>query len=366
MGSTPPIVVYALGGNALSSPLDPDGDGSDAVLAHVISDVLDLLESNHRVVLTHGNGPQVGHLLRLESEAVRAGLNSDLGLDIWVAATQGTIGAQLALHLDAALGSRGRPERTAVMLTRMEVNPDDPGFETPSKPVGPVLTPEEVFEYDWDVASTIHGPRRVVASPAPVRIVDFEVLQQLVKLNGVVVCGGGGGIPVIHREGYLVGVPAVIDKDRASAHIAISLEAEAIIISTGTDAVYDGFGTDLAQPIRELTIEHAREMVASGRSREAPWGRRSRLSLMPPKPVCMPSSAHQDRRWAHCGVKRGRGSSDSRSHSCSIERLDPIRVLILEHGLDLVEQVGWKSILMGRELSLDLQPVLRTEDQSRP
>ena len=96
MGSTPPIVVYALGGNALSSPLDPDGDGSDAVLAHVISDVLDLLESNHRVVLTHGNGPQVGHLLRLESEAVRAGLNSDLGLDIWVAATQGTIGAQLA------------------------------------------------------------------------------------------------------------------------------------------------------------------------------------------------------------------------------------------------------------------------------
>ena len=150
------------------------------------------------------------------------------------------------------------------MLTRMEVNPDDPGFETPSKPVGPVLTPEEVFEYDWDVASTIHGPRRAVASPAPVRIVDFEVLQQLVKLNGVVVCGGGGGIPVIHREGYLVGVPAVIDKDRASAHIAISLKAEAIIISTGTDAVYDGFGTDLAQPIRELTIEHAREMVASG------------------------------------------------------------------------------------------------------
>ena len=134
----------------------------------------------------------------------------------------------------------------------------------PSKPVGPVLTPEEVFEYDWDVASTIHGPRRVVASPAPVRIVDFEVLQQLVKLNGVVVCGGGGGIPVIHREGYLVGVPAVIDKDRASTHIAISLEAEAIIISTGTDAVYDGFGTDQAQPIRELTIEHAREMVASG------------------------------------------------------------------------------------------------------
>lgn len=264
MGSTPPIVVYALGGNALSSPLDPDGDASDAVLAHVISDVLDLLESNHRVVLTHGNGPQVGHLLRLESEAVRAGLNSDLGLDIWVAATQGTIGAQLALHLDAALGSRGRPERTAVMLTRMEVDPDDPGFDTPSKPVGPVLTPEEVFEYDWDVASTIHGPRRVVASPAPVRIVDFEVLQQLVKLNGVVVCGGGGGIPVIHREGYLVGVPAVIDKDRASAHIAISLEAEAIIISTGTDAVYHGFGTDQAQPIRELTIEHAREMVASG------------------------------------------------------------------------------------------------------
>ena len=79
MGSTPPIVVYALGGNALSSPLDPDGDGSDAVLAHVISDVLDLLESNHRVVLTHGNGPQVGHLLRLESEAVRAGLNMTSG-----------------------------------------------------------------------------------------------------------------------------------------------------------------------------------------------------------------------------------------------------------------------------------------------
>ena len=143
------------------SPLDPDGDGSDAVLAHVISDVLDLLESNHRVVLTHGNGPQVGHLLRLNRGGA-AGLNSDLGLDIWVAATQGTIGAN-------SRPSRCGPRFAGDRAHRRdadpdEVDPDDPGSTLQTG--RSCVDTEEVFEYDRDVASAIRS-RRAVASPAP-------------------------------------------------------------------------------------------------------------------------------------------------------------------------------------------------------
>ena len=248
-------VVYAIGGNALSSPTGGSEDESALVLAKVISDVIDLLEAGWRVILTHGNGPQVGHLMSLDPSQA---------MDDWVAATQGMIGHSLSINLDSILKRRSRPESTAVVLTRVEVDEMDPGFSTPTKPVGPVLSDKQVMSEDWDIAETKNGPRRVVASPHPLRILDLDVIKSLVSGNAIVICCGGGGIPVIEKDNHYVGVPAVIDKDRLSALLAKEIQADALIISTAIDSVRTGFGTEKEVSHSILTISEARGYLESG------------------------------------------------------------------------------------------------------
>tara|TARA_B100000575_G_scaffold52241_1_gene38963 strand:- start:281 stop:1312 length:1032 start_codon:yes stop_codon:yes gene_type:complete len=249
-------VVYALGGNALKPPT---GDANDAneVLARVMSDVIDLLEMDWSVVITHGNGPQVGHLMALDDANTHT-------LSEWVAATQGMIGHQLSMHLQAILERRKRPERTAVVLTHVEVNRKDEAFEWPTKPVGPVLDATTVMSADWDIAETIQGPRRVVASPLPERILELDVIRHLVALRAVVFCGGGGGIPTSVGEHHLQGVPAVVDKDHFSSLLAAGLEADALIISTEADAIYQAFGTPDAEVVRSLSTTEAKAMEEAG------------------------------------------------------------------------------------------------------
>lgn len=248
-------VVYAIGGNALSSPTGGNEEDSALVLAKVISDVIDLLEAGWRVILTHGNGPQVGHLMSLDPSQP---------MDDWVAATQGMIGHSLSINLDSILKRRSRPESTAVVLTRVEVDETDPGFSTPTKPVGPVLSDKQVMCEDWDIAETKNGPRRVVASPHPLRILDLDVIKSLVAGNAIVICCGGGGIPVIEKDNHYVGVPAVIDKDRLSALLAKEIQADALIISTAIDSVRTGFGTEKEVSHSILTISEARGYLESG------------------------------------------------------------------------------------------------------
>lgn len=251
------IAVYAIGGNALSSPKGDDEQQSSHILAKVMSDVVDLLEGGWGVVLTHGNGPQVGHLLTMDSEQSHE-------MDSWVAATQGMIGHSLSINLDSILLRRRRPERTAVVLTRVEVNGDDKGFQFPAKPVGPVLSNDVVMSADWNIAETIIGPRRVVASPLPMRVLDLQVIQKLVELKAVVICGGGGGIPVVKKEKHYSGVPAVVDKDRLSALLAIELQADALIISTAVDSVKTAFGSDDEISHRHLSISQCQEFLQQG------------------------------------------------------------------------------------------------------
>ena len=248
-------VVYAIGGNALSSPTGGGEDESALVLAKVMSDVIDLLEAGWRVILTHGNGPQVGHLMSLDSTQP---------MDDWVAATQGMIGHSLSINLDSILRRRNRPEKTSVILTRVEVDANDPGFLFPTKPVGPVLTSEQVMSEDWDIAETINGPRRVVASPSPKEILDLDIIQSLIAKNAIVICCGGGGIPVINKGEHYAGVPAVIDKDRLSALLAIEMKVDALIISTAIDAVRTGFGTESEQAHHTMTVEQANAYLDSG------------------------------------------------------------------------------------------------------
>ena len=251
------IVVYAIGGNALQNPVPTDSDQSSETLAKVMSDVVDLLESGWGVILTHGNGPQVGHLMQLDGDFSHT-------MDEWVSATQGMIGHSLALNLDSILLKRRRPERTACVITRVEVDANDSGFKLPTKPVGPILSDKVVMTADWDIAETVSGPRRVVASPIPMSVLDIEVIRKLVELRAVVICGGGGGIPVIKKDRHYVGVPAVIDKDRLSALIAIKLNADALIISTAVDSVKTGFGTEKEMSHRKLTLDECESLMAQG------------------------------------------------------------------------------------------------------
>jgi carbamate kinase len=270
--------VYAIGGNALASPTGGDDGQSERILAHVMSDVVDLLESGWGVVLTHGNGPQVGHLMALDTDLTQP-------MDAWVSATQGMIGHGLALNLDSILSKRQRPERTATVVTRVLVDGNDPGFSKPTKPVGPVLNAQTVMEADWDIAETKIGPRRVVASPLPMEIIDLPVIQKLVDLHAVVICGGGGGIPIAKKGQHFIGVPAVIDKDRVSALLAIKLQAEALIISTAIDAVRTGFGTEEEKSHRTLTLDECEVHMQAG---EFPAG-----SMAPKIDSLMEAALHQ-------------------------------------------------------------------------
>ena len=248
-------VVYAIGGNALLSPTGQNEEESSLVIAKVMSDVIDLLEAGWRVILTHGNGPQVGHLMSLDGTQP---------MDAWVAATQGMIGHNLAINLDSILKKRNRPESTAVVLTRVEVDVNDEGFKFPSKPVGPVLNAEQVMTVDWDIAETIKGPRRVVASPKPVRILDIEVIRSLIERNAIVICCGGGGIPVVYKDNFFYGVPSVIDKDLLSSLLAIEMSVDALIISTAVDAVKTNFGTDKEKSHDYMTLDDARKNIDNG------------------------------------------------------------------------------------------------------
>ena len=248
-------LVYAIGGNALSQPNGSDNESSALALAKVMSDVIDLLEAGWKVILTHGNGPQVGHLMSLDAS---------LPMDEWVAATQGMIGHTLSINLDSILLKRSRPESTAVVLTRVEVDPQDEGFAFPTKPVGPVLSDRQVMSEDWDIAETVNGPRRVVASPKPMRILDLGVIRSLIKKSAIVICCGGGGIPVVKKGDYYHGVPAVIDKDRLSSLLAIEMEVDALVISTAIDAVRTGFGTEDEEIHTWISVDEAENYLNKG------------------------------------------------------------------------------------------------------
>jgi carbamate kinase len=208
------------------------------------------------LVITHGNGPQVGNeLLRQERAAEEA---PPLPLWLAVAQTQAEIGALITAELRPALGER----QTACLLTHVRVAADDPAFDRPTKPIGPFYSAERAERLERDrgwalVADANRGHRRVVPSPTPLEIVELAAIRQLAGSGTVTIACGGGGIPVVRRGGRLSGVDAVIDKDRASALLARELEAERLIILTEVPAVYRSFGEEDQEEIRELSRSDA-------------------------------------------------------------------------------------------------------------
>ncbi|MEQ8233139.1 MAG: carbamate kinase [Gammaproteobacteria bacterium] len=253
-------VVVALGGNALLRRDQAPRCDLQRANARAAAGALAPLARTGRLVVTHGNGPQVG-LLALAQAA------DGTPLDVLDAETEGMIGYLVAQELDNALGA-GR--RAVALLTQVEVAADDAAFATPTKPIGPVYAASHATalraRHGWTLIADGDGVRRAVASPAPRRIVELDVIELLVAHDVVVVCAGGGGIPVVRREdGALAGVEAVVDKDLASSLLARALDADALLLLTDVDALYDGFGTAAARAWREIGSDTlARYRFAAG------------------------------------------------------------------------------------------------------
>jgi carbamate kinase len=227
--------------------------------------IADLVVAGHDVLLTHGNGPQVGNLL-LKNE-LSASVVPPVPLDWCGAQTQATIGDLLLNALDAAFAARGSDRRSAVLVSRTLVAADDPAFERPTKPIGRYLGEDEaklMMEHGQQYVEVDgRGWRRVVASPEPVEVLDGPAAGILLGNGFLVVCSGGGGIPTVRRaDGTLEGVEAVIDKDLTAALIAQKISADLLVIATDVDSAVVDWGTPHARPIGEVT---AREMRAIAR-----------------------------------------------------------------------------------------------------
>src|SRR6056297_1800227 len=254
------LVVAALGGNALlkrGEPLTASAQRRNVKIA--AESLAKIVRAGHQLVITHGNGPQVG-LLALQGAAYKP--DEAYPLDVLGAETEGMIGYMIEQELENALG-HDRP--VATLLTQVVVEPKDPAFEKPTKFVGPVYDREEAERRaagaGWSIAPDGDKWRRVVPSPKPLEIPDMRVLKLLLDQGVVVVCAGGGGIPVLRRDdGSMVGIEAVIDKDAASALLARQLSADALLLLTDVDAVYRDFGTDRSTALSELTVSGARAL----------------------------------------------------------------------------------------------------------
>ena len=246
-----PRAVVALGGNALLRRGEPLEAASQARAARDAARLLGQASLSHQLVITHGNGPQVG-LLALMSDAYTG--TEPYPLDVLGSETVGQIGYVLEMQLDNYIDHQD----TVAVITRVVVDEFDPAFASPSKFIGPVYTEAEAHaaaeQHGWTVKPDGDRWRRVVPSPMPRRIVQLGAIRSLVDAGFLVVCAGGGGVPVLQdRDGRHRGVEAVIDKDLASSLLATELGVETLVLATDVDAVYDRYGTDEQRPIVRAT-----------------------------------------------------------------------------------------------------------------
>ena len=259
-------IVIALGGNALGNT---PAEQLELVM-ETAKPIVDLIQEGNQVVVVHGNGPQVGMInLGLASAARTGAIKSDMPFPECGAMSQGYIGYHLQNALENEFTRRGMDKDVCTVVTQVLVDESDPAFENPTKPIGNF--------YDKEVAEKImrekgyrmvedagRGYRRVVPSPIPVDVVEKRTIKKLVDAGSVVIAVGGGGIPVVRRDGLLYGVPAVIDKDYASEKLAEIIEADILIILTAVEKVAINFGKPDRKWLSEMTVEEAERYAAEG------------------------------------------------------------------------------------------------------
>jgi carbamate kinase len=263
------LVIIAIGGNSLiKDPQHMTVYDQYKAAGETSEHIAGIVAEGYRVVITHGNGPQVGFIL-LRSEMAKEVLHQ-VPLDTCGADTQGAIGYQIAQTLSNELRRRGIPKTVAAVVTQTVVDRNDPGFQNPSKPIGPFYTQESAQKYQesegWVVREDAgRGWRRVVPSPEPLEIVEEAAIRHLLEQEVIVVAVGGGGIPTIRKDnGDLEGVGAVIDKDRASCLLAKNLGADMFLVSTAVDKVAINFGQPDQRDLDEITVAEAKRYMAEG------------------------------------------------------------------------------------------------------
>ena len=261
-------IVIALGGNALGNNLPEQMEA----VKHTARAIVDLIEQGNEVVVAHGNGPQVGMIQEAMTQLTRSNPEKYIPcpLSVCVAMSQGYIGYDLQNALREEMLDRGIDQGAATVLTQVEVDPEDPAFANPTKPIGAFMTREEadrmIAERGYNVVEDAgRGYRRVVASPKPVGIVELDTIRSLVETNHVVIACGGGGIPVFKTEGnHLKGAAAVIDKDFAAAKLAEQLDADFLVILTAVEKVAVNYGKPDQRWLDELTPADVERYVAEG------------------------------------------------------------------------------------------------------
>ena len=261
-------IVLALGGNALGNNLPEQMKAVKKTAAAIV----DLIEEGDELVIVHGNGPQVGMIQNAMMQLVRSDPEKYITcpLSVCVAMSQGYIGYDLQNALREEMLDRGIDQGVATVLTQVEVDPEDPAFAHPTKPIGSFMTKEEAMQLvkdrDYEVMEDAgRGWRSVVASPDPVSIVEIDTIRSLVETNHTVVACGGGGIPVFRTKGHhLKGAAAVIDKDFAAERLAEQLNADCLIILTAVEKVAVNFNKPDEKWLDELTPEQAQVYIAQG------------------------------------------------------------------------------------------------------
>jgi carbamate kinase len=265
------VAVVAIGGNSLIKDKNHQTVEDQYLAAKETTvHIADMIEEGWDVAIGHGNGPQVGFILRRSEIAHRVEGLHELPLDVCGADSQGAIGYALQQNLQNEFYRRGVKKNVATIITQVLVDKEDPAFKNPTKPIGGFMDQDEAQrranDLDWDVVEDAgRGWRRVVASPLPVEVVEFDSIKTLVDSGVVVITVGGGGIPVIDKGGgEYVGTAAVIDKDFASSLLAVNLKADLLLISTAVEKVALNFGKPDQEWISKITLNQAREYLAEG------------------------------------------------------------------------------------------------------
>ncbi len=273
-------VVIALGGNALgNSPKE-----QLELIKNTAKKIVDITEKGYDIVIVHGNGPQVG-MINLAHEVAHNSVNSPvMPFAECGAMSQGYIGYHLQQSIQKEVKKRGLRRSCVTVVTQVLVDKDDPAFSNPTKPIGSFYTKEEALKMQEETGYTFkedagRGYRRVIASPKPIKIVEAKVISELVKKHNIVIAAGGGGIPVIESKEGLVGVDAVIDKDKTSAKLAISLKAHIFMILTAVDKVYLNYNTENQKAINKMSVKKAKEYMANHEFKEG--------SMLPKVEACI-------------------------------------------------------------------------------
>lgn len=268
MSNNRKLALIAIGGNSIiKAGQRGTVEEQFANVEETCRSIVQLVLRGYRVIITHGNGPQVGaQLLRSELAASQVYTHP---LDMCVADTQGSMGYMIQNSLQRALDDKDRNDEVGTVVTQVVVDENDPAFENPTKPIGPFYTEEEAREkserFGWKmVEDAARGYRRVVPSPVPLEIVEARMIRAAVENDIIVIAVGGGGVPVVRRNDRLYGIEAVIDKDRASSILAQSLNADLFIISTDAEKVCLNFKKPNQKPLDRLTVSEARKYLHEG------------------------------------------------------------------------------------------------------